>query len=171
MQRTAEERFRAKFQVDEATGCWVWTASRFPAGYGQFRWSTAKNGYAHIWAYERYIGPVPKGMELDHLCRRRECCNPLHVEPVTHRENIMRAPNAEAAINARKEHCKMGHAFTLANTYLSSQGKRRHCRTCARLRRREWVAANPELAREVARRHEKKRRGTRRKAKSPASSG
>jgi hypothetical protein len=165
--RTAEERFREKFQVDEATGCWVWTASRFPAGYGQFRWSPAKNGYAHIWAYEHYIGPVPEGLELDHTCRRRECCNPEHLEPVTHLENLMRSPVAPAATNAAKTKCKRGHELTEANTYISRRGER-ICRPCQRAHQLAWKEANPERHRAIWQRSYMKRRGTQLEAKPPA---
>lgn len=68
--------------------CWVWMAGTDAHGYGHF-WSERYVG-AHIWAYTTFVGPVGDGLELDHLCRRVSCCNPSHLEPVTHQENIRR---------------------------------------------------------------------------------
>lgn len=70
--------------------CWVWTAGRFPSGYGCFKLN-GKSTLAHRVAYEWLIGPIPEGLEIDHLCRVRGCCNPAHLEPVTPAENVQRA--------------------------------------------------------------------------------
>lgn len=72
--------------VDPATGCWVWQGMRAKGGYGYM----GADGYAHRVAYKEYVGPVPQGLELDHLCNRPECVNPEHLEPVTHAENMRR---------------------------------------------------------------------------------
>jgi hypothetical protein len=66
-------------------GCWLWTASTDQGGYGKYR-----RMQAHRYAYELFIGDIPPGLEMDHLCRMRECVNPFHVEPVTHAENMRR---------------------------------------------------------------------------------
>lgn len=68
------------------TPCWIWTGSRSPDGYGRHGGT-----YAHTLLYEAHVGPVPEGQELDHLCRVPACCNPDHLEPVTHAENVRRA--------------------------------------------------------------------------------
>jgi hypothetical protein len=82
-----------EYVIDEATGCWVWQQGKSSAGYGM-KWievdGAAKRVYAHRLFYERDRGPIPKGMELDHLCRNRGCCNPAHLEVVTKVENIRR---------------------------------------------------------------------------------
>lgn len=78
-------------------------------------------------------------LELDHLCRNRRCCRPDHLEPVTHKENVLRGM-APSAINARKTHCKRGHEFTAENIYPSPDGVRR-CRECRRLRHAERKVA------------------------------
>lgn len=74
--------------VDEA-GCWIWRGALTTAGYGSLTFEQ-KRAYAHIFQYERRHGAVPDGFELDHKCRVRACCNPDHLEVVTHVENLRR---------------------------------------------------------------------------------
>lgn len=81
------------YEVDEATGCWIWLHGKSGAGYGQLHVKHSRPRrmvYAHRVYYERHVGPVPDGLELDHLCRNPSCVNPEHLEPVTHAENIKR---------------------------------------------------------------------------------
>jgi len=80
-----EERYR----VDAATGCWNWLGYINPDGYG---WTKVKGRamFAHRFHYEEVKGPVPEGLELDHLCRNGACVNPDHLEAVSHTENIRR---------------------------------------------------------------------------------
>lgn len=76
-----------------ASGCWIWTGSILPNGYGQVfagNWKVSAHRLGYVLAY----GPIPKGLELDHLCRNRSCCRPDHLEPVTRRENIRRGREA-----------------------------------------------------------------------------
>lgn len=125
------ERIRASVTIDER-GCWVWQKSTLAGGYGQI-WvgsrtdGTRRRQVAHRASYEAFVGPVPDGLFLDHLCRNRACVNPDHLEPVSTQTNIRRGV-APPAINAAKTHCKRGHEFTLENTYMN-QGKR-YCRQC-----------------------------------------
>lgn len=127
-----EVRFMAKV-AKRSDGCWQWTSFVRPDGYPMFRFGQ-RAIRAHRFAYELLVGPIPEGMQLDHLCRNRACVNPTHREPVTHRENIMRglAPTAQ---NARKTHCKRGHPLEGDNVYRSPRGHRT-CRTCKRLSRK-----------------------------------
>ena len=141
MSRTALARFEEKYEVDPETGCWNWTASLFAAGYGQFRFSPQRNGRAHTWAYEHFVGPLPDGLQIDHVCRNKRCVNPEHMEPVTAQVNVLRSDNA-CGLNARKTHCKRGHEFTLENTYVFPDG-RRSCRTCMREHRAKFLARHP----------------------------
>lgn len=71
------------------TGCWLWSGEVNRNGYGRV-WVSGKRVMAHRAIYEAIIGGIPAGMVLDHLCRNRLCCNPLHLEPVTVRENTHR---------------------------------------------------------------------------------
>lgn len=125
-----EERFWSK--VDASGDCWVWTASVSIGGYGKYSISSGGKTtypYAHRHSYSILVGDVPAGMDLDHVCRNRRCVNPDHLEPVTHRENLLRGGTL-AGVNARKTHCKNGHEFTEENT--RTNGKGRACMTCHR---------------------------------------
>lgn len=88
-------RFRAKWVLDPVTGCWVWLAGTTgksktsKGGYAHFT-VKGKFTYGHRYAYEVFVGPIPKGMDLDHKCRNRACVNPDHLEPVSRKENARR---------------------------------------------------------------------------------
>ena len=149
-----QERFWAK--VDRRPdGCWVWTASTLGGGYGQFRSRTVDlpSAYAHRIAYGLLVGPIPDGLELDHLCRNRACVNPDHLEPVTHAENLRRGASLSGVLwvgprpNTLKTHCPRGHAYDDANT--RHYRGRRVCRACDAERSRtkhSTRAAEPEAA-------------------------
>lgn len=118
IKRTAEDRFWAK--VEKREDCWIWIASTASQGrYGRF-----EERQAHAWAYEHFIGAIPDGCEIDHLCRVTLCVNPAHLEPVTHRVNILRGL-APTALNAAKTHCKRGHA-----DWIVGRNGHRRCGTC-----------------------------------------
>ena len=119
--------------TDPVTGCWPWRFSVDRHGYGQ-KWAAKANGEktmraAHVLAWEAARGPVPKGMEIDHLCRNRACCNPDHMEVVTHRENVLRG-NSPSARQARQTHCSKEYPLAGENLYTNPRTGRRVCRTC-----------------------------------------
>lgn len=113
--------------------CWEWTGGSDGKGYGKFSLDATRSGYrttkAHRAIYEVLVGPIPDGMELDHLCRNRSCVNPAHMEVVTHEVNSLRGESFSAE-NARKTHCPRGHEYTPENTYVAPKRPRRACRTC-----------------------------------------
>jgi len=132
--KPAVERFERQTQVVDS-GCIEWTGRIDRYGYGQFLPAggrKANNMGAHRWSYEHYVGPIPAGYQIDHLCRNRRCVNPAHLEAVTPRQNVMRSPIAPASVNAAKTHCKHGHPFDEENT--QRHGGRRICKTCRRAR-------------------------------------
>lgn len=110
--------------------CWLWTGATMPNGYGN-AWNGSEVVGAHRAVYELVVGPIPEGMDLDHLCRVRNCVRPSHVEPVTRSENMVRSPLVGA-----KTHCPAGHEYTEENT-LTTPGQGRKCRTCGRIRQRD----------------------------------
>lgn len=115
------------------TSCEIWPRGKNSAGYGVLYLSSQPK-LAHRHAWELRNGPIPVGLELDHLCRNPACINPEHLEAVSHAEN-MRRGNAPAVVIARTGKCHVGHPFNSENTYLSRDG-RKHCRVCRRIRRR-----------------------------------
>jgi len=124
MKQTVEERFWAK--VDKSGECWLWTAGKDRDGYGSF-WFKNQTTRAHRFIYEFLVKVIPSGLTLDHICRKRSCVNPTHLEEATFRENALRG-FGPAAINFRKTHCQHGHAFTPPNTYWRPLGGRRCCK-------------------------------------------
>lgn len=140
---TAEERFWAK--VDAFGDCWEWTSGRDEKGYGKFRAASSQNHMgAHVFSWKTLVGPIPDGLELDHLCRNPPCVNPDHLEPVTHAENVRRGVVAHVlrARAAKITHCPRGHAYAGENLVID--GNARKCRKCKNdgWNRRYWEKKN-----------------------------
>lgn len=129
----------AKFAVGDE--CWLWTGTTNPAGYGQLsRRRPGPSVLAHRFIYEWLVGPIPEGLELDHLCRVHSCVRPDHLEPVTHAENMRRS----LAYRTHKTHCPQGHPYDEANTYVYRG--RRNCRACAVARSRDYYRSSKQEA-------------------------
>jgi hypothetical protein len=111
----------SKILVD-AQGCWIWIGARTSRGYG----SVGVRGRAvstHRLAYQLLVGPIAEGLQIDHLCLVKACCNPSHLEAVTPRENVRRWTSTIT-------HCPQGHAYDATNTFLKRGS--RQCRVCTR---------------------------------------
>lgn len=133
------ERFWTKVLVTE--DCWIWTAARLATGYGLWhppKASGRKMGVAHRFAFEAMVGPIPEGLQLDHLCRTPGCVKPTHLEPVTHQENQLRRRGV-------KDECRQGHDLNAANKYIRADGSYQ-CRAC----NREYVRAKRAAKRVAA---------------------
>lgn len=131
----ARERFVTKIDFGESNdNCWLWDAGKTTAGYGIF-WNGTTMQAAHIFSYQMFRGPVPEGLQLDHLCRVRHCVNPQHLEPVTQMENMRRGMTWE--FNRRKTQCPRGHLYTSDNLINAASGKRR-CKACERERSNKY---------------------------------
>src|SRR3990167_1889686 len=121
-------RFWRKVRVRE-NGCWEWTGSLKDNGYGQF--NNGRPRRAHRVAYEALIGPIPDGLECDHLCRNRDCTAPAHIELVTRKENVRRGCGMGGELRASSTHCRQGHLLNDNNLYVAPDGER-VCRSCAK---------------------------------------
>ena len=134
------DRFLSKVTRDPS-GCWLWTGAISDNGYGSFH-----NGHrtvgAHRYSFEHYVGPIPDGLVLDHLCRVTNCVNPAHLEPVTHAENIRRGYEAKA-----QTHCKRGHDLLITARW--TKDGRRDCRECDRIRKAERTPEQQQRRRET----------------------
>lgn len=133
----SEERLLARRSIDSETGCWNYTGSIFPNGYGQFYFDGMSRG-AHRVAYILWRGPIPDGLVIDHLCRNPRCFNPDHLEAVSQRENTMRG-DTPARKNAAKEVCIRGHNNW--RVVLNRGTLVRSCRTCMNEQKRAYRAA------------------------------
>lgn len=123
------DRVFQRIEIDETTGCWLWTGYINPGGYGQMT-VNRKSWTVHRYVYTSLAGEIPEGTELDHIkeiCGKRHCCNVDHLEPVAHIENIRRGETGSH--NRLKTHCPKGHPYTPENLYIRADGKRR-CRAC-----------------------------------------
>lgn len=124
---TPIDRLMSHLIVDPSSGCWMWTGSCSPRGYGWF-WLEGRNRRAHCASYELFRGEIPKGLVLDHLCRITGCVNPWHLEAVTTAENIRRGDTGKW--QSERTHCPQGHPRNKENTKVYN-GKS-HCAVCGR---------------------------------------
>jgi hypothetical protein len=143
MPRNLADRWWLRVDKTGPDGCWQWIGAKWARGYGIFTLpGTQQRIAAHRWGYEHLVGPIPDGLELDHLCRNRQCVNPEHLEPVTHLENVRRGLVRQNGQHERdKTHCPQKHPYDERNTKVTDRGHRK-CRACdaARTRRRKAAA-------------------------------
>jgi len=128
-------------ESESADDCWIWPGrTRGKVGHRRGYLTIGNKKYAtHRFSYELLRGPIPRGLELDHICRTPLCFNPAHLEPVTHLENVRRGDGTKATAT----HCAHGHLFTSKTTYVDSTGTR-HCTECQRIGKRRRRAAARE---------------------------
>lgn len=120
---------RLKAKVRKEGDCLVWTGCKNWGGYGLIK-HNGKMRLVHRVAFEAARGEIPNGLQLDHLCRNRACCNSEHLEPVTNAENSKRGLTGNHMVWKRfRSHCRHGHEFTPENTYIHPRGHR-ECRQC-----------------------------------------
>jgi hypothetical protein len=133
MNPTELARMKRKITIDQETQCWNWNGHKTPNGYGKHRKGPGQpERMTHRLMWEHHHNQqIPDGMQLDHLCRNRACCNPEHLEPVTGSENTLRQDH----FCRNKTHCPQNHEYTPANTRITPAGKR-VCKTCDRERSR-----------------------------------
>lgn len=146
-----EGRLLAKIDRRGEDECWPWAAARHASGHGRFKSPDGRHESAHLSVYRYFVGEVPDGMELDHLCHTRDescpggstcphrgCVNPAHLEPVTVKENRLRG-RSFSAVNARKTHCPQNHPLG-GDNLVASKLPWRVCKTCHYARERARAA-------------------------------
>ncbi len=140
-------------RVIKADGCWLWRGAHFRSGYARVKYR-GKDTVAHRISWKLTYGDVKNGLELDHLCRNRWCVNPVHLEPVTHRENEIRG-HTFIRDNFLKTHCHKGHPLSGENLFVRKGGRRR-CKACERNTQKDLRSTDEYRARHAA--YERKRR-------------
>lgn len=156
------QRIRSRLVLDEETGCLLWPGA-LTNGYGRVGWHEAGRpvyGFTHRIMYEADVGPIPGGMDLDHLCHDPSVCQPAiatdcphrrcgrsdHLEPATRQTNLLRGGTVAAA-RAAILMCPQGHLYDETNTIIDRLG-RRQCRACNYERNRAYYWAHRERRKE-----------------------
>ena len=128
------DRFWSKRVPEPNSGCWLWIGAHDEKGYSLIGWN-GKTGKGHQIAYRALVGGIPPGLEIDHrVCSTRDCVNPAHMLPVTHKANVARGDSGRERRD--RTHCRMGHEYSNRNTRIAVKNGRRYraCRECDRLR-------------------------------------
>ena len=138
--KTVHQRFLER--VGDKSDCWVWTGGVNTGGYGMF-WTGNRNTLSHRYAYEKYVGKIPKGMLACHRCDNRRCVNPKHIFIGTHQDNTIDAfqkgrGNDLGAIHRNKPKCIKGHKLSGDNLSIRKKTGWRICRACRKDRQRKY---------------------------------
>jgi hypothetical protein len=126
-------------RIIKPSGCWVTgTKLKDPNEYDRIEYMGVTDK-VHKISYVYYFGAIPDGLEIDHLCRNRQCFNPAHLEAVTHKENVLRG-NGHAARHAKQTHCIHGHPLEGDNVrwFKTVSGVGRQCRACHKITASKW---------------------------------
>lgn len=143
-----EQRVLRRIEYDPNGGCWLWPGACLGSGYGVVKVGVGQNDLTHRVMFRHFKGQIPDGLEIDHRCRVKTCCNPVHLEAVTGLVNTGRWA-------AEKTHCANGHEFDEQNTHRYGPGLRyRACRACGRARRQKRLA-RPEVREQFNRQRRK----------------
>ena len=110
--------------------CWEWTGRLNASGYG-----VVTSVFVHRTLYELFSGPIPEGLQIDHLCRNKRCANPTHLEAVTRSENVRRSPRIGPAM------CKRGHS-----EWRTRSDGSRQCIPCAKSRDQARIRSRAKAA-------------------------
>lgn len=130
--RTLGQRFLDKIGPRANDRCWHWLGAKGSNGYGQM-WVIDHKEQAHRISYWLFVGPIPAGATVDHICKVKDCVNPKHLRTMTMLENVM-----DGCKNLKKTHCPKGHPYGGKN--LIRYKTFRYCRTCKNVRDREdWL--------------------------------
>ena len=140
------ERFRSK--IEHRDGCWIWTAGLTAGGYAKFRDGRTLAG--HRWSYAHFVGAIPAGCDVHHLCAHRACVNPEHLLVLTKREH-QNQPGHNGHVQRSKTHCKKGHPFAGGNLYVYPSGRVRACKTCRNESTMRWLNRNRDMVRAKSR--------------------
>lgn len=135
---TLLERIEARIERVPFSTCWYWVGGSNGEGYGQLS-IDGRSRSVHRLLYEASIAKIPDGKELNHLCEIKCCCNPAHLEAVTHAENMLYSSRKRTWVHnsaANQTHCKHGHPLSGSNLRMAC-GKRR-CVICNKKWQKEW---------------------------------
>lgn len=124
-----------RYEINEITGCWLWLGYVDKNGYARLDGENAHRAF-----YRKHVGVIADGNDIDHLCKRRDCVNPAHLESITELENNRRKSRTVRYQGKQFDICRHGHPMTGDNLRLYKRaggGVRRLCAECARARDRK----------------------------------